>query len=64
MKYRVGRHVKAACSVCHGHTAHWITKNAQAVAALHAQRTGHEVWVEVEMNITYNPSEESNDGKA
>ncbi len=57
--YRVGRDVKAACRVCHGDSAHWQGKNAQGVAARHAQATGHEVWCEVYLSITYNPTEEA-----
>lgn len=57
------RDVKAGCETCHGHEAHWTGKNAQGVAARHHDATGHTVWVEVFMNISYGarPSPKTND---
>jgi hypothetical protein len=39
--------------VCWGSDAHWLEKNAQAVAARHHDATGHATWVEVNMSIYY-----------
>lgn len=53
-KYFVRRDVQAACDVCHGHYQWtWTSKNAQAIAAKHHDKTGHTVRVDVEMTIVY-----------
>ena len=50
---RTGRDVRAGCFVCWGSDAHWLERNAQAVAARHHDATGHATWVEVHMSIYY-----------
>lgn len=45
--------VMAGCFTCAGSTAIWITKNAMAVAARHAQATGHETWADQSLSVRY-----------
>jgi hypothetical protein len=59
--YSVARDVKSACFVCHGDIAHWHGPNAQALAALHHDKTGHQTWVDVNMCITYGESDKKKD---
>lgn len=56
-KYSYSVFAKAGCFVCHGDKARWTARNAQGVAAQHAQKTGHEVWVETTTYIRYNPTD-------
>ena len=53
------RDVVAGCFVCHGDVAHWTTKNAQALAARHHDKTGHRTWVQVVMMIRYGAQEDT-----
>jgi hypothetical protein len=63
MSYHVGRDVRAYCFDCGGtDRPKWDGKNAHGVAARHAQKTGHEVHVEVYMNVVYNKREEKKVG--
>lgn len=43
----------AGCFVCHGNTAFWTSANAQALAAQHHDRTGHQTWCRIDMSVTY-----------
>lgn len=52
----IARDVRAGCFVCHGHHAGWTAPNAQAVAARHHDRTGHETWCEVHLSYRYGDS--------
>ena len=45
--------VMAACFTCAGSTAIWVAKNAMAVAARHAQATGHETWADQNLSVRY-----------
>ncbi len=47
------RDARAGCRVCHGDRAHWTTANAQALAAQHHDRTGHETWCRIVSDIQY-----------
>ena len=47
------RDVIAGCFECGGNEFIWNAKNAQAVAAKHCDRTGHDTWVDVNMCIRY-----------
>ena len=51
----VERDVRAGCSTCQDR---WSGKNAQAVAARHHDKTGHETWVEVVMRVRYGRARE------
>ncbi len=46
---------RGGCQQCHGGEAHWTAKNTVGVAAKHSDATGHEVWVEILISVTYNP---------
>ena len=61
--YRYCSDVRAACWQCHGGIAYWFSKNAQAVAAIHARRYGHSTWVEVATTIEYGPVYADKPGK-
>jgi hypothetical protein len=50
---RVAREVIAGCLQCGGADAIWHSANAQAVAAKHHDKTGHETWVDISMSIRY-----------
>lgn len=45
--------VMAGCFTCAGSTAIWISKNAMAVAARHAQATGHETWADQNLSVRF-----------
>lgn len=64
-RYSYYRDVKAGCHDCNGYTAMWTAKNAQGVAAKHAEKHKHNTWVEIDMCITYKgkPKEENTDAK-
>lgn len=47
------RETAAGCLVCHGAPAHWTGANAQALAAKHHDRTGHQTWCHIAMTVTY-----------
>jgi len=47
------RDIMAGCYVCHGATAFWTSGNAQALAAQHHDRTGHQTWCRIAMSVTY-----------
>ncbi len=47
------RDITAACFVCHGAAAFWTSANAQALAAQHHDRTGHQTWCNIAMSVTY-----------
>lgn len=49
----ISRDVMAGCYTCYGNDAHWLSKNAQGVAARHHDATGHRTWVQVVMSIRY-----------
>jgi hypothetical protein len=43
----------AGCFVCHGSEARWTHSNAQALAAQHYDRTGHQTWCDIALSIRY-----------
>ncbi|TLX16471.1 hypothetical protein [Rhizobium sp. MHM7A] len=45
--------VIAGCFVCNGSEAIWTTANAMAVAARHADATGHDTWADQILNVRY-----------
>ncbi|OWR21776.1 Uncharacterised protein [Brevundimonas diminuta] len=45
--------VRAGCRTCHGDQAHWLGRNALAMAAQHHDRTGHQTWCEQELRTVY-----------
>jgi hypothetical protein len=45
--------MRGGCHDCHGIKAKWTARNAVGVAAKHAQATGHETWVKVEVFVLY-----------
>lgn len=47
------RETKAGCFVCHGDAAFWTSANAQALAAQHHDRTGHQTWCRIDMSVNY-----------
>lgn len=47
------RDVRAGCFTCHGTDAFWLTPNAQALAALHHDKTKHPTWCDVHLSIHY-----------
>lgn len=47
------RDVMAGCFVCHGAAAFWTSANAQALAAQHHDRTGHQTWCDIRMAVVY-----------
>ncbi|WP_200925659.1 hypothetical protein [Sphingomonas sp. Leaf22] len=47
------RDTTAGCFVCHGDAAFWTSANAQALAAQHHDRTGHQTWCRIAMSVTY-----------
>ena len=47
------RDTKAGCFVCHGDAAFWTSANAQALAAQHHDRTGHQTWCRIDVSVTY-----------
>lgn len=48
---------QGGCDTCHGlYEAHWTGRNAVGVAARHAAATGHEVWAEQTISVTWNRS--------
>lgn len=47
------RNILAGCVVCHGAGALWTSANAQALAARHHDRTGHQTWCNIRMSVTY-----------
>lgn len=47
------RDLRAGCFTCHGVIARWTSANAQALAAQHHDRTGHETWCDIAMSIRY-----------
>lgn len=53
---RTVRDVIAGCMQCRGTEAMWNAPNAQAVAAKHHDKTGHETWVDVNLMIRYGDS--------
>ena len=53
--------LQAGCTVCHGDKAHWLGRNAQAVAARHHDATGHRTWVDASSRITYGEREQHPD---
>ena len=55
---------KAYCVECNGTDyPKWEGRNAHGVGARHAKATGHQVIVEVYMNIRYNKSEDKKRAK-
>jgi hypothetical protein len=46
-------HQVAGCFECHGSNGQWFAKNAQAVAAKHAQKYGHHTWCELGLTYHY-----------
>ena len=56
---KTSRSVSAGCFQCNGSDAIRISKNAQAVAALHHDKTGHQTWCDVSMSITYGAEPEA-----
>lgn len=52
-KTSVVRDVIAGCFQCKGSEAIWHQPNAQGVAAMHHDATGHQTWVDVTMMIRY-----------
>lgn len=54
------RKIAAGCHTCHGTPPHWTGPNAQGLAALHHDRTGHRTWCTIEQSITYGPKEADN----
>lgn len=49
--------LQAGCLICHGDKAHWLGRNAQAVAARHHDTTGHRTWVDTSARIIYGEHE-------
>lgn len=49
-------HMQGGCFECHGDTPVWTAKNARGLAAQHAQRTGHRVWVSSTVVTSYAPT--------
>jgi len=49
----------AGCFVCSGSDPRWTSANAMAVAARHAQATGHETWADQHLTVRYVCSEAS-----
>jgi hypothetical protein len=45
--------VIGGCFVCNGSDAIWTSANAMAVAARHADATGHETWADQILNVRY-----------
>lgn len=39
--------------MCHNGAPEWKGNNAQAVAALHSDKHGHQTWVRINMTIFY-----------
>lgn len=55
-KYAYSMHVLAGCFQCNGTDYIWNAANAQAVAAKHHDKTGHETWVDSTISIRYGGS--------
>jgi hypothetical protein len=55
MVKRTSTSFRGGCFQCHGSDVHWTAKNTAGVVAKHAEATGHEVWLEVLISVTYNP---------
>jgi len=51
--HKVSLSTKAGCYECFGSDSKWKGKNAHGVACRHNKFTGHRVWVEKYMHITY-----------
>jgi len=49
--------MRAGCNTCHSGQAFWLGRNAQAVAARHHDKTGHQTWVDASMLTTYGSRE-------
>lgn len=47
------RDCRGGCFTCWGSDAHWLTPNAQGLAAQHHDRTGHETWAETHLTVRY-----------
>ena len=47
------RDTLAGCFICHGDAPFWTSANAQALAARHHDRTGHQTWCRIAMSVTY-----------
>jgi cytochrome c551/c552 len=47
------REVTAGCRRCHGDAVKWRGSNAQGLAAQHHDKTRHQTWVKVVMEISY-----------
>lgn len=45
--------VMAGCFTCNGSDALWLTRNAMALAAKHADTTGHETWADQVLQVRY-----------
>ena len=45
--------VMAGCFQCNGQDAIWTGANAMAVAARHADATGHETWADQHLMVRY-----------
>lgn len=47
------RQVRAGCYDCHGGLAHWLGRNALALAARHHDATGHRTWCDQTIQTVY-----------
>ena len=47
------RDTLAGCFICHGDAPFWTSANAQALAARHHDRTGHQTWCRIALSVTY-----------